>query len=300
MLNRILKSYWKEVEDLKKQKDYIPTGLWTNADNIKYDNLKERLPNFGSDKISEGLSLCNVKPNEENIRYDAEIWGKLTGLSCETLKYPKSFGFNGVELNGVFTIPVSFRMSYSAKRINDLSDGNVVEIGTGFGGVPYHLFKDFNFKRTYFNFDIPHPNLISKYFLMSVFPKKKFLLYGEDKLKNFKKYDLVFMPHFMIKELPKNCCDIVFNAHSLTEMGNTQIKEYLKHIDRISTKWFLHFNHRFQATPRKGFTLKDVDVSNPIDFDNLKIKNWKRIYKFIELLSDDKGLDYFEYLYQKI
>ena len=301
MLKRILKSYKKEREDYKKYKEYKIAGIWHGVDKTDFD--EKELANFGRSPKTVGLSLVRTIPKDkeeedkfiEEVGRHLEIWGKLTNLPIEVLQYPQRFSLAGAFIGKIFTIQPAFRLSYYAHRISELAK-DVAEIGGGFGGVAYHLFKDFNFKGTYLNFDLSDVGIIEKYFLMSVFPKKKFLLYGEDDIKNFKNYDMVLMPHYAIKDLPE--CEMVFNAHSLSEMGNSQIAEYLKQIDRISTK-FLHFNHEYQAynTDRKA---PDVDEKNPINLSKIKLPGWRRIYRFPELLSGDNTLHYLEYYYEKI
>lgn len=303
IIKRIYESYDKELEDYKKQpKEYGITGIWTVLAKARFS--KDDLFNFGSSKIGNGLSLLNATLTPEKAKKIGIMWFSLTDkLPIKVLEYPQKFGFIGITVRGktvgnIFTIVPAFRLSYYAKRISDLINGNVVEIGGGFGGVPYHLFKDFKFNKTYLNFDIPRIGLIAKYFLMNVFPKKRFLLYGEDDIKNFQKYDIVLMPHYVIKDLPDNCCDMAFNAHGLSEMGKETIDEYLKQVDRISTKYFLHFNHAGQAFFIDVKT-EGVDRNNLVDLSNINMPGWKKIYKFIELLLCDDDSTYFEWLYEK-
>ncbi len=317
-MNRLLKSYHRELEDYKKQpKAYKTSGIWTGTEyryicgnRINDSKLEEKLKNFPQNEMGIGISIRH-NYTIEDIKYLITLWKAFTKLPIKVLEYPDTFGFNGFYLDNIFSIGQAMRLSHSAKMVSDLTEGNVVEIGGGFGGTPYHLFKDFDFRGTYFNFDIPYVGLIEKYFLMNVFPKKKFLLYGEDDIKNFADYDMVLMPHYMIKDLPKDSCDVVFNANSLPEMGRKQIKEYLKQIDRISTKYFLHINHQYQSWTPGYLYLQDIDENDVANFSRRKwelpMNRWNRVSMklnmFSSCFSDNPKEDYseyFEYLYKKI
>jgi len=284
MFKRIIDSYNKEIKDFPEVGPYSSSGLWTGAEK-PYKDLKKRLENFGSDIISSGLSLSRDVINEERIGRYITLWKRLLNLDLKFLEYPKKFGFKMVRFGDISTIGIATRFLYYASRINELTK-SVIEIGGSFGGVPFHLFRDFDFKGLYIGFDLPHSLLLAKYFLTEMFPEKRFQFYGE----TVDKPDIILLPHFAIKDF-KIKCDMVFNAHSLSEMGTLQIEEYIKQVERLSKKYFLHFNHEMQTT-KKGEVKKNLNLSN------LSIK-MKRLYKQFEIFSGDDTLDYFEYLYVK-
>lgn len=298
MFDRIFSSFKKEVDDIHKQPgQYRISGLWDNTLGLNFN--KEDLMSFGSSEISIGLSLVSNEVDKTKMERDLANWEVLTyGLPIKVLEYPQKYGLRGSTIEErIFTIPMAFRASYNAHRINQLCCGDLAEIGGGFGSVPYHLFKDFNYKGRYFNFDLPHPNLMAKYFLMDTFPKKRFLLYGEDDIKNYKKYDIILMPWYEIRKLPDSCCELVFNSHSMAEMGTEQIQEYLRQIDRL-TKQFLHLNHDAQTYNTKGEHF-GVDKKKLFNFSEMKIPGWRMIYRFPEILSGENNFLYYEYLWQK-
>lgn len=297
IITRIKNSYQKEITDYNDcNSKYRLSGLWSYT-NVILNNLEERLLNFGTDEIGVGISLVNNNSGKEDTIKDIDLYLKMTERDYKTLEYPKSFGLNGFDFGQIFTIPSAPRLCNYAHRILELSNGNVVEIGGGFGGVPYHLFK-MGFNKTYISFDIPNVSIISKYFLLKMFPDKKIMLYGEDKLSNFKKYDIVIMPHYMLPKLKKNSCDIVFNAHGLSEMGTEQINEYMKQINRICKKYFLHFNHDEQSFLEHANTY-GVNKDNLLSLHNIQPIGWKKIGKWLEPLSESKIINYYEYLYEK-
>ena len=285
MLDRILKSYQKEIEDFPRTGVYSSSGLWRGAEK-PYDYLEHRLKNFGSDPISDGLSLFKDEMNRERIIRYVNLWKRLTGLDFSILNYPSKFGLRTIRLDdSLTTISTAPRFAYYAQRISELVKDGVIEIGGSFGAVPFHLFRDFNYQGTYCGFDLPHSLLLAKYFLTQMFPEKTFRFYGENK-----PADIYLLPHY---EMP-NCknADLVFNAHSLSEMGREQIEEYVKQIGRLDPNYFLHFNHEMQTT-KEGETLPDQ-----INLSELPIP-MKKIGKWFEIFSGDDQLDYFEYLYAK-
>lgn len=301
MMDRIINSYLKE-KNTRIPKPYRYSGIWDKTEhrfkelhkeikNGNKDSFIQELKNFYKNKMSTGISVfkdmpSNSKEIAELVNYIEKnmlIWQKLFDSPIPEINYPKNIDFPKI-------IRSSLRLCYYAKRISELSEGNVVEIGGGFGGMIYHLIYNYGFGRIYLDFDLPEILLMEKYFLMSAFPEKKFLLYGEDDIKNFNKYDIILMPHWEIRNLPDNSCDLIFNAHSLSEMGDKQIKEYLQHIHRITTNYFLYFNHDGQA-----FYIKKKSLGKWCP----KMDGWKLIYRFLEILSDGENVDYFEYLYEK-
>jgi hypothetical protein len=293
VIERIKKSYDAEMADYKNApSEYIRSNIWNLAQDYMTD-IDKKLNNFGSDTISTGISLVKNEPSLEKMEKDFQLWYQLTKLPFSVLNYPQEWGLKGEEIDieksgSFFVLPSSMRMSYYAKRVSDLVSGSVVEIGGGFGGLAFHLFRDLGFKASYINFDIPPANLVSKFFLMNVFPEKKFLLYGENKAE----YDIAIMPHYAIRSCPPKSCDMVFNAHSLAEMGTEQMNEYMSQIDRISKKYFLHFNHDCQA----------FDKTRPrgelMDLNSLRPPGWKKVGKWLETLSESEDINYFEYLYE--
>lgn len=328
---RIIESYLKEKKDQCYQSEsYQIGGVWEKIlidahqelkaelerKNIK--RVKSTLSNFGRDKISLGLSLSGGLPHTflAKIRLvnwmnrTNYAWGKMTKLPENILEYPKEVGnLFGVEVNGKLIIPPAHRLSYFAQRISNLIGEEqhpvIVEIGGGFGGIPYHIFRHFNTKCTYIGFDIPEISVIAKYFLKSIFPDKKFLFHGESKIEkvNLEEYDIILMPNYEIKNLPNKCSDLVFNSHSLVEMDNSTVKEYLVQINRICKKYFLHANHTSSKyKTSKGKVKITVDLSQP-QFE-LPKKDFKRIYRFPEVLTNIgqynfENYSYYEYLYER-
>ena len=118
------------------------------------------------------------------------------------------------------------------------------EIGGGFGGFAYFLLSAME-RCHYINFDLPEILLMEQYYLMSAFPKKKFLLYGEDQVEfrcALESYDVILMPNFELPKLPDASVDFFINTGSLSEMEYDTIEGYIRQIARTCRLYFFHDN----------------------------------------------------------
>ncbi len=328
-LDRIISAYLKSKQDQVGQPiayqiggewegliNHIYGELLTQIENKQFDCVRRTLSNFAKDKISMGLSAYGTIANGfftslEFLNYynnSYNIWKSLTGLSDDSLVYPKIGNIHGIEEGEGVISWTSFRLSYFAQRITSLlsektaqSKKTVLEVGGGYGGIPFFLFQKFNFSNNkYMNLDIPENNMVVSFFLMSAFPKKEIFLYGESLPNN--DYDIAIMPNYYLKHIPANYTDLVFNSHSLTEMSQETVKEYLKQIDRISSKYFFHANH--EGNPDDyDIEHKHVNLNDPA-FE-LPKSAWKRIYRLPETLTNIScknkitTFTFWEYLYEK-
>lgn len=330
-LLRIIRAFRLAKEHQKSQpKEYQVIGDWAVLVDEAHKDLtsaldKEDLPllrqilgNFGRDKVSRGLSLSGNLPRSflEKIRIlhsmnrTYVIWKKMTDLPDSALEYPKEIGnMHGIDAAGRSVMLPAFHQSYFAARIGSLlrehagRRTSVVEIGGGYGSLAYHLFQDTPLNYTYVSLDIPEVCVLSSYFLMSNFPGKKFLLYGErDGITGavMGETDCIILPNFAIRDLPDRCCDLVFNSHSMSQMDPGTIREYLRQIDRICLSYFYHANNETEeANLRKDG--RYISLNTP-EFELPKEK-FKKIFRFPELIRDDGYLSpefsTWEYLYQR-
>ncbi|WP_448105297.1 putative sugar O-methyltransferase [Pedobacter panaciterrae] len=137
---------------------------------------------------------------------------------------------------------------YYATQISDLLADQekkcIVELGGGYGGLGYFLSKNIS-DLTYVDFDLPENMALTAFFLLSSFPEKKVLLYGEDVFSeaSINNYDIVIMPNFELRNLPSESVDLVFNSYSLAEMSTETINAYIPELTRACKNYFLHINH---------------------------------------------------------
>jgi hypothetical protein len=329
-LLRIIRAYKRsKIAQNARPEPYQITGDWAvilreaHADFIRelesenLPALKSILSRFSRDKISRGLSLSGAIPasfREKVILLLAmnrsyRVWKQVTLLPDEVLEYPRDVGqMHGVWVNGRSVILPSFHQSYFAQKIDTLVSDvpgrrTIVEIGGGFGSLAYHLFRFTRGRYSYINLDIPEVGVIAAYFLMNIFPEKKFLLYGEAELTPSvtNECDIIILPNFCIRDLTDGSVDLVFNSNGLSQMHAATIREYLAQIGRICTRYFLHANNEDERPPLAG---KDhyINLNNP-EYE-LPKDEFKRIYRYPEIIRNDGILipEYtiWEYLYERI
>ncbi len=124
---------------------------------------------------------------------------------------------------------------------------NICEIGGGYGSFSELFIK--NYKTKTFLIDLPEANLMSSYYLKTLFPHKKFYLFDDYKKNeflskiDFDKNDIII--------LPPNCnidkkikIDFFINARSMMEMNFDVIKSYFDFIHQylIHDGYFLNIN----------------------------------------------------------
>ena len=218
-------------------RDPCSTGLVGLADNMKMryfsGNISKR------DKL---LYLYDVLCRYKLWRILTEDKYSVQCLASTSIGNP--FGF---ELDGVFVSNGSDYLHYYATEVNRLAECDqpvVVELGGGYGGMAYFLLRD-SAKITYVDFDLPENLALTSYYLLRAFPTLKVALYGEEELNGdtLRGFRVVLMPNFEIENLPNDSADVVFNSYSLAEMSAEAINKYIKHMTRISKRYFLHVNH---------------------------------------------------------
>lgn len=334
-ISRIIKAYNRAKTNQPSQPDCYQTGGLWELMSIHHENLikaletknvkevKGILNNLATSEVSQGLSLSGGMPINFKERIEwlnifnqgHRHWKFMTNRSGFPASCDESIGnLFGIKLKGEILLQPSFRLSYFAQRINDLlspsEEVRVLEIGGGFGGLPFHLFKEQSICKTYLNFDIPEVLVICSYFLMSSFPDKSFQLYGEGETADIDldNFQIILLPNFAIQEVQSASCDLIFNSHSLTEMDNSSVVEYLAQIERISRKYFLHANHEFGLNKNYNYKSRaGKDKShvylNSTDYE-LPREKFRKIYRMPEVIQNGTygyhEYDYFEYLYEKI
>ena len=329
-IRRIIHSYNLARKDQRGQQDiYKISGDWVIIFNNDLQELTQKLQqediegvntilsDFARNRVSRGLHLSDTIPqsffhklqllNCYNKSYST--WKKLTLLPDEVLEYSKDIGnMHGMGIHDKSIMLPSFNQSYFAQKIDRLFSGSqkkitILEIGGGYGSLPYHLFKHTQLDCRYIYLDLPEMCTLASYFLMNHFPDKNFLLYGElEKTHHdFSGYDIVILPNYCLPELPERSVDLVFNSHSMTQMDSATLKEYLRQINRVCNRFFLHANNENEGeslTPDKKY----LNLNNP-EYE-LPKTDFRQVYRFPELIRNDGFLipEYtsWEYLYERI
>lgn len=205
----------------------------------------------------------------------------------------------GYLVEGHLVTSVSCRHHYYASRVADLladvTSPVVAEIGGGFGGFAYHLLSSRR-SYTYLNFDLPEVLLIAQYYLLSAFPERRVLLFGERDEEEISRdvldrYDIILMPNCLLPKLAAHSVDLVINTGSLSEMDYHTIEEYLSQIARICKVYLFHENSDREVS--NGFGHVEVPSSKFPISRNI----FQRMYKFPSLWGGSGGR-YWEHLYQ--
>jgi hypothetical protein len=187
-----------------------------------------------------------------------DLWHVLTNEPPGVVELPNAGNPFGYRINGNIVSTAQFKLHYHARQtynlVNNIGTKPVVaEIGGGFGGIAYYLFK-MGFKGTYLNFDIPETLILSAYFLNKAFPDKNILFYDGQEyitLEDINKYDIILMPNFILKRAPDLSVDIVVNTRSFSEMPVETIREYMLQINRICRKYIYHDNANYSSHPNE-------------------------------------------------
>lgn len=335
IIERIFNAYKSAKEDWKNAPaQYQIRGLWAEWIEVNYGKLlaavNERnhaaasdiLQNFAREEFAIGTGssyddFVHYKTSLVGKAYVKTVWcdyrDKLVdaGFDLTKITHPLVGNPAGVRLDGGAIIPVeTLRHAYNAFAINNLL-GNIknpviVEIGGGFGGQAYQTIyqarESNNTVGKYFDFDIPEVQIVVSYFLLKALPNLTIRLYGEGAMTADENelFDIGIFPHFTIDGLNDLAADLVFNSNSFAEMDETASKHYLRVINRISRRYFMHINHEVRLTfayPDGSQSLNALGSELVPDADK-----FKRLYKRPRLFGrpEDKPFKSFAYLYERI
>lgn len=225
--------------------------------------LQALLENFHRERIGLGLQGMAEWANMKKPLYKylfVNTWYKFYNLyeqlvgSRPKLTYPMVGNPAGLYHDGQVIPFHAIRFHYSAAEILSLlEDANnpvVCEIGSGLGGQAHAVLSNSPRALTYILIDLPEVLIVASYFLMAALPEKRFLLYGEERLDSNKleQYDVILIPNFVLPQLGHETVDLFFNNSSFTEMDSETVKEYLRQIERICRRYFMHINHNTKYT----------------------------------------------------
>jgi len=228
-----------------------------NKDTVKLQALLENFHREGFTLYSGGGSedYYAMKKNPLYKYQFVNTWYKYYNIYKEVagghplLTYPLLGNSVGLYHDGQIIPIEAVRYHYYATEILSLLRGVnnpvICEIGGGLGGQTYTILSNSDRAITYILLDIPEMLVISSYFLMAALPEKKFLLYGGGPLDSGKldQYDIILMPNFMLPQLGDETVDLFFNACSFSEMDSVTVEEYIRQIERICRRYFMHINH---------------------------------------------------------
>ena len=328
---RVFESYKKQKNFTNElNKDFKPSKMWLKLINSNYSELIDSyrednfskfvnfLDKFGHSDKYLGLTFNILIPKYFNFLKKNYIKKNMLDNSYKNWKFfnknkdykslhtPRYGNLDGGYINeDVFVSYTSFfNEIYSSILKNLLPEKTnllIGEIGPGYGEQAYFVLKDINSK--YIAFDLPETLTLSSFYLMNTFRSKKTLLYGEREFSNniIKDYDLIFMPPCEISKVYENSFDLMINKHSLGEMTENVVKNYVNIIKKTS-KLFFHIN---QSYYKRTFDKNDFNLlSHEYGFEN--DDSFKLIIKYLDFCHfnydyfQNYNMDLFFHIYKKI
>jgi hypothetical protein len=243
------------------------------------DALRRAYRNFFRDPCSTGLigvPYGMSRPYSEDqkdhrrlylidVLYRLDHWIEQTGGRFEwrDLAGPGIGNPFGVVIAGTLVEAGAEYRHYCAHRMSSLLDSEkpaVAEIGGGFGGMPYYLFRD-RTAVTYLDFDVPESLALASYYLTKAFPHLTFLLYGEGALNKeaIARSDVVLMPLSELAAMPADSVDVTFSSHALSDISREAMLEYLRHIAHMSKRCFMNIGTSRAARSLSGLIARNYD-----------------------------------------
>jgi putative sugar O-methyltransferase len=295
----VYKHYMNEIIDALENKD-------SDKVNTIYENFMRHDCSTGLHGLP--INMVSTYVNRKITKLDKEIylfdvvhrfahWKKLTEnkFTSKDLFMPNYGNPYGYYENNNFIRTGAEYLHYYSELIKNLIKKNenrkyIVELGGGYGGLGYFLNKNIS-NLTYIDFDLPENMALTAYYLMSCFPDKKVLLFGEETfdLEATERYDIIIMPNFELSKLNDNKIDLVFNSYSLAEMSTETINTYIPELVRSCKDYILHINH---TRISKSLKADDFGIDeNKFELISKSPALWN--------LGRNINMDEFEYLYQK-
>jgi len=270
-LHRICRAYRSAIA-LPQQNGYEATGWWSA---LRQSSLRRVLialetgdvralgqmyENFFRDSCSDGLVgkplllVSRLSMGLRRIHQGAHLteslcrierWRSLTSESYDfaDLRGPEIGNPFGIMLEGSLIAHGAEHSHYGARRIIELTqhpDAVVIEIGGGYGRMAYYLLRD-SPRLRYWNFDLPESLALAAYYLIQSFPERRTLLHGESVATDpGDDQNVVLLPISQLSSMPVDCADIVFSAHSMSDLSEDATRIYLQQVQRLTRNYFLY------------------------------------------------------------
>ena len=142
--------------------------------------------------------------------------------------------------------------------LSDTAAPRILEVGGGMGGQAFQCLALGKSRVTYTIVDLPEVASLAGYCLLAALGEDQVRLFGETTRQN----PLVeVLPHWRITDVEASSADMVFNAHSFSEMDGASATFYLGQIERLDTRFFYHINHETRfcyRTPDGGQSVNRV------------------------------------------
>lgn len=207
----------------------------------------DKLENIGMNELGGGTNcseygLLDKEKVDKHIKFQEDLFIKLTKLDLRTIYFPKGLGIYGKSINETTMIPpTAYRLGYcyyQIKQIYDTAKRNIiVEIGGGWGALSHIMTNNFE-NMAYIIFDIPQSLINIGYILKKYGKNVRFCNEFEDinDIINDTSINVILALPRYITMLKK--CDIVISNACMAELPAKTIDYYLENIERICKEYF--------------------------------------------------------------
>ncbi|MFZ3385520.1 MAG: putative sugar O-methyltransferase [Candidatus Methanoperedens sp.] len=246
-------------------------------------------PWFNIIEIPDNIGLC-ADDDFKTASYpladakNREIYRVAVGLLWEFVKNTDSFNvlekLTESEIGNPIRIwrkghLISSDLAHSVRERNMLlealslsgNEGLIVgELGAGHGRLAEIFGRTTNFR--HFIFDITPALFVSQWYIKALFPNEKIFEFRHfddfaeicDELHECR---FAFFTSNQIEKFPNDYFNIFINMNSLAEMKLDQIKNFLHHIDRMTSEAFLSRQQQHSVNPVERIPLSKADFSMP-------------------------------------
>ena len=273
LLERICAAYIKATEEEARDARQFGSSPWWQKVHVKHllrvrsallardiPKLRNMYGNFYRDPCGKGLvrrpprrkdRKLQVEFDYEDIQLMREdIFYRLGCWRTQTKdRYPISV-LQATAVGNPFgvtidksLIPVGAEFHHACSDlIADLTNrqGNVVEIGGGFGNMAYYLLRA-NPQISYVDFDVPESLALAAYYLGKTAPDRVMRLYGEmNSLQGLSvDFDIALLPPWEMSKLASKSVELTFASHILSDLIPIVREQYLREISRFTSGLFV-------------------------------------------------------------
>lgn len=194
-----------------------------------------------------------------------DTFGVLENLSESEIGNPVRIWRNGRLISSDLAHSVRERnILLNALQLKGRENLVVAELGAGYGRLAEIFGRTTNYR--YLIFDITPALAVSQWYIKSIFPNERifefrhFDSFAEVEAELSECRFAFFTPN-QIELIPDNAFDLFVNMNSLMEMRPDQVRNFLNHIDRLTTGAFMSRQWLKWRNPDEGHTFVKEDFA---------------------------------------
>lgn len=201
--------------------------------------------------LAESLGVLDVENPEQSVQWGANLYHDIDDLVEQievAIGIPIAPPVGVIPVDGLSTArgPLHYRYFnalYAALRVRALvhEDSGVCEYGGGLGLVA-HYARQLGM-RDYTLYDLPLSNLFAGHYLIGTLGAEAVRLHGEDPRPG----TVSVLPYWSCLDAPAGAFELALNQDSFPEIDPTLVGEYIRQIERTTSKYFLSINQEARA-----------------------------------------------------